>query len=237
MLLAYLDESYSRNHFYIAALVVPEAVALPLATALDDLVTEVANERFPGIGLTPEAELHGYELFHGVADWQPLNRMHRARVGIYADACSIIASHEVDIALRGMRTDMQRARYADQDDPHGVVLTFVLENVQEIAERDEALALVVADEVPGQSGHRSRLRWYQQRGTWGYRARPIDRIVDTIHFAPSTESRLIQAADLLAFIHHRREAVTSSDPRSAQAVEAIWQSLRPRFHSLRTWHP
>jgi hypothetical protein len=61
-------------------------------------------------------------------------------------------------------------------------------------------ALVIADEVDGQAKHRADLSSYRDVGTTGYRHRKLTRIVDTLHFAPSRASRLVQAADVITIL-------------------------------------
>ena len=60
--------------------------------------------------------------------------------------------------------------------------------------------LVIADEVDGQARHHADLSSYREVGTTGYRHRKLTRIVDTLHFAPSHASRLVQAADVITFL-------------------------------------
>jgi hypothetical protein len=64
--MVYVDESYCRACYYVAALLVPETERRSLSTALDDVVGR-ATRSFPGLEST--AELHGYDMFHGVRDW------------------------------------------------------------------------------------------------------------------------------------------------------------------------
>src|SRR5690606_527155 len=98
-------------------------------------------------------------------------------------------------------------------------------------------ALVIADEVDGQAGHRADLSSYREVGTTGDRHRKLTRIVDTLHFAPSHASRLVQAADMIAFLArrvgtHRELAARSREPRVA-----MWKRLGPRVHHDRCWFP
>lgn len=56
VLLAYLDESYTRDRYYIAALVVPDDQANSLTRALDNVVEKAM---FDYGNLPHSAELHG----------------------------------------------------------------------------------------------------------------------------------------------------------------------------------
>ena len=83
MLLAYVDESYLGDYYWIAAVVCPEEEARPLTGALDAAVSSVA---LSNTGIGGGAELHGHALFHGKDDWAALKAMPRARIGVYAAA-------------------------------------------------------------------------------------------------------------------------------------------------------
>ena len=91
-------------------------------------------------------------------------------------------------------------RYFYPDHPHSVVLSHLLERIDELAASEDELALIIADEVD-QADPTSKSWMFQRYSTTGYRARQLTRIIDTLHFAPSTSSRLAQAADLVAFMH------------------------------------
>ncbi|MGH3907365.1 MAG: DUF3800 domain-containing protein, partial [Pseudonocardiaceae bacterium] len=98
-------------------------------------------------------------------------------------------------------------------------------------------ALVIADEVDGHARHRADLSSYREVGTTGYRHRKLTRIVDTLHFAPSHASRLVQAADVIAFLYRRVFTHQETDQRSRRAKIAMWNRVRPRVHHELCWFP
>lgn len=234
MLLAYVDESYDAGHYWIAAVVCPEAVVVPLTEALDAVVAK-ASRSYTGIGLN--AELHGHALFHGKEDWVPVATMPRVRIGVYNEAFEVIGAHDVRIIIRGVDIARLKARYVYPDHPHSVVLAHLLERVDEHAERQNELVIVIADEVDDAAEHRRNLWFFQRYATSGYRARQLTRIVDTIHFAPSKSSRLLQAADLVAYLHFRRRSGVETDARAVRANDALWDRISQRIGHLNCWTP
>lgn len=234
MLLCYVDESFTRDHYYIAALLCPESQALSLEAALDGVVDRAAAA-FPGVSRA--AELHGYDIFQGKRDWLVLEKMPRARIGVYDQALRAIAAHQVKVVVEGIHpTSMLRMR-----DPHSVLMGWVLERIDEYACTVGELAMVIADE-PGQrdqqSEYRADLGYYRTTGTGGWRSRKITRVVDTLHFAPSQASRLVQASDLIAFLFHRRATKASADPRAVRANERLWAHLTEAVvHNIHVWQP
>jgi hypothetical protein len=61
VLLTYLDESYTKTWYLIAALLVPDAQARSLTAALDKVVEDAAWD-YP---VSTEAELHAHDIFVG----------------------------------------------------------------------------------------------------------------------------------------------------------------------------
>jgi hypothetical protein len=233
VLLSYLDESATKDRFYIAAVCVPESQLVPLTKALDDVVAKAAKS----FGIDEATELHGHEIVNGKGPWKPFAQEHRIRIGVYDDAMAAIGSHDVHIILRGLDIARQRERYARVDPPHSVVLPHTLERIDELAAARDDYALVIADEAEGQNDHRRDLWIFQRQATWGYRSRQLARIVDTMHFVPSHHSRLVQAADLVAFLYRRRQTHTERDARSERANAALWARVQPRVWHAGIWLP
>ena len=79
---------------------------------------------------------------------------------------------------------------------------------------------------------------FQDVGTWGYRHRRIQRVVDTLHFAPSSESRLLQAVDLIAFLYHRIATTKSgTDMRQVRANRTLWARIDQKVWHRYLWRP
>ncbi|MEV4212535.1 DUF3800 domain-containing protein [Micromonospora sp. NPDC049662] len=231
VLLAYVDESFTDSWYWIGALVVPERVAIPLTTALDSVMADAAKVH----GVPVDAELHGYDMFHGRRAWQAVPP--RVRIAIYNAALKAIGAHDVTIILRGVDRHGLRQRYPHPKAPHEVVLSHLLERVDAYAAKEEQLALVIADEVDNPARHRADLTRYRVDGTGGYRSRQINRIVDTLHFAASHSSRLVQAVDLITFLHRRMATVAEADQRATAASARMWSWVEPLVYHARCWYP
>lgn len=232
VLLTYLDESYSKDSYYIAGLAVHHEAVRSLENALTEVVARATRELSVG---HLRAELHGHPLFHGEGDWERAKP--RQRIAVYNWAFDAIAQHDVKIFLRGVDSKRLRERYAHPEDPHDVCLRHLLERVNNYANGSDQAALVIADELHEHDRRRTDLRNFKDYGTPGYLSSKLPRIVDTIHFAPSHHSRLIQAADLVAFLHHRLQTHPEKDPRAARANKTLWSRIRSRIHHEWTWRP
>lgn len=234
VLLAYLDESFTKTRYYMAALIVDGDQAGALSDALDDVIWKAITDHS---NLHPRAELHGHDIFAGKKDWARLAPKIRARIGVYDDALQAIAQHAAAVIFRGVDVERLNRRYSNPDHPHSIVLTHLIERIDEFAEERAEHALMIADEVSNQADHRRSLYSYQKGATWGWRSRQITRVIDTLHFAPSSSSRLVQAADLLAFLYRRTETHVETDQRAAQANAVLFGRVEPLIYHRGTWLP
>ena len=231
MLLAYIDESYSSDWYFLAAMLCDGPAAIALTAALDAVIDKAVDQH----NLDEGIELHGYELFQGHECWKGIPP--RVRIGVYNDAFQAIGDYATGIILRGVDTNGMRQRYSNPMSPHSVVLQHVLEQIDIYATTQGEYALVIADEVDEQARHRADLSSYQRARTPGYRSRRLTRIVDTLHFAPSHASRLVQAADMIAFLHRRILTHVESDKRAERANLNLWQRLSAKVIHRHCWRP
>lgn len=105
------------------------------------------------------------------------------------------------------------------------------------AGRTDQVAMIIADELHEHDRRRRDLQDYKSYGTPGCLSSKLPRIVDSIHFAPSHHSRLIQAGDLVAFLHHRRRVHTETDARAVAANVSLWARLQPKIEHEHMWQP
>ncbi|WP_369024053.1 DUF3800 domain-containing protein [Nocardia cyriacigeorgica] len=234
MLLAYLDESYDKGEYWISAVICPSTAVLGLAADLDRVVAKAAQ----AWGVDARAELHGNDLVQGKGDWSGMARQVRARIGIYHDAFGAIAATPgLKLILRGVDRKRLEARYVSPYHPHRVVLEHILQRLNDYAATQQQPVLVIADEVGDHDSHRKSLWEYQHVGTGGYWGTKLTNVADTIHFAPSCDSRLVQAADLVSYLHFRMRRTPITDERAKKANELLWSTVEPRVHSKHIWCP
>ncbi|MCK0116283.1 DUF3800 domain-containing protein [Isoptericola sp. S6320L] len=215
----------------MGALLVDTDAACSIEKGLDELVTTDASQS----GLASEAELHGYELFHGKGDWAKLAM--RQQINVYDRALRIIGGSGAKILFRGMDVKAQIARYVDPFPPHDITLGHLLESINEACRADNEYAVVVADEVHAQDRHRTNFRDYRRTGTPGYQSSTLPNVIDTIHFGPSAHSRLLQAIDLATFVYRRRCTVRETNPKARVALDRMWGHIEPAVRVQWVWRP
>lgn len=220
-LLYYVDASHDEQHFLYMGLLVDGTDARAISDSLDQLVREVSWD----LGCPHTAELHAHPMAHQKGEWA-----HASLEGI-ADLwrrCFELLDERVEIIGRG--TVM--ASFAKRYDGRPEVLEFknLLERVNERLCARSEMGFVVADE---DNQHRELIQHdvhhYRHHSTAGYRGQKFTQFVDTAHFVDSRLSRLIQLADLVAYMRRRRISV----PREEDSRrEALMRELDARIEAV-----
>lgn len=237
MLLCYVDESFKKNFFGFAAVIAEPQVVKDLAASLDQIVQQASAS----YGIPWNSEIHGYPMFHGKDDWRAVGV--RARVGIFKAVINEIVTSDVTILMRSIDGDrlahrQSRENYPVNFPPDQVCFQHIMQRLNALAAKRKDLALIIADEMSNSDRHRERFATYQTRGTPGaYMRTELRQLIDTIHFAPSHRSRLLQAADILSFTFHRHTTVVESDKRSQAAMDEIWSAIEGsgKLHDVGSW--
>lgn len=234
MLLAYLDESYDKVEYWLTALLVPADSALQLQQDLEGIVYDAYMSSYC---VARTAELHGYELVHGEGDWAPMSDKIRARIGIYRKVYEAIAACEgIEIVFRGINIPRLKLRYRDNAwHPHRVAIDFMAQSLNSMARGRQTHFLAIADEIDQSDTLRANYWRFQQFGTLSSWTGTIDRSLDALHFAPSKHSRLLQAADLVSYMHFRRRRSGITDPRALKANKEIWDIIDRQVKVLTIW--
>ncbi len=228
----YMDESFDTNEFWVTGLIVPESEAIALEAALDQVVLNAAH----AYGVAPEAELHGNDLMHGKRDWDPLNGKFRARFGVFLDCLSIIAkTRGIRAYSYGLDIPAQKRRYSNPIPPRQVLIGHVAQRCHSRLSPGEVLTLIV-DDNPAQADIRAHVRTLKHRTTMSrVNSKPLANILDTVYFARSCDSRLLQAADLVSYAHFRAR-VTPQASRSYAAGQQAWNIVEPMCTPV-FWRP
>lgn len=219
MLISYVDESNHGDYFSFGALVAEPDVVKSLTAALNKVI-EDASWRYD---IGRDTELHGYELFQGTDGWKGVGA--RGRVRVYRAALEQIVAHNVSLIFRWCERDrlvahQARKAYPDPWSPEQTVFQFLLQRVDSLAKKDGHLAMIIADMRDDRESHRQLFATYQRSGTPGdYMSTKLPSILDTVHFVPSHHSRMIQAADLVTYIHRRYMTIRETDPRGQKVMD------------------
>lgn len=196
MLLAYIDESSNGLEYYVTTLLIRDTDLLSLGSSINALRKDISQE----YQLNENIEFHGYDILNGVNEWRSLKQNYEAQIDIYNRVMKCILEHEVRFYVKGIEIASFSKKYGlDQTIMHNAALIWNLEKIQTKAKQSDDVVLAIADEVgQASSFYRANLRFHQEFVTFGWDPVVLDRIADTIHFAPSRESSFIQAVDIVA---------------------------------------
>ena len=233
MLYAFIDESYTADRYYVAAIVVREQNLARTRNALRDARIYAA-----GFGVTTEdIEYHAHSIMTGCDGWEPIKGQTRSSIAIYKDVLRRMGSLPVKLIIRGVDIPRLNARYRYPQAPHEVTLRHLLEQIDKFAEEVGDVVTVIADEVQGQAQHVARAMNYQEDGTGGYQPRHLRQIQMPIVFGASHESPGVQLADLAAYLYRRLDAHKETHTRTAIQVQEMWASLAGIRHHVWRWDP
>ncbi len=231
MLLGYIDESYDNQECWLTAVLVSDADHAAASGQLRR-VRDTAVERH---GLSPNVELRGYDVFHGENAWAPLKPVPRQRISVYESVLRTIADNGGRIIHSGAvraHTEKRWPEHHPTEHAHRVAFFGLMTEVAALCTAENDRALLIADEVSVQSkvALRNDVRWLQDRERRDLDAR---RIIDTVHFIGSHESILIQAADMVGFIHRRARMKNSE--RAEKVNRRLSRVVDPLVIARRAW--
>jgi hypothetical protein len=235
VLIAYVDESYDRDFYYIGAAIATIEQWEDFGRRLQVIRDRTAAEH----GTPDSIEFHAHELMGGSSAWKQFRGRHREAAGIYVAALRAAREAGVRYIFRGVDVSRLNARYSYPRPPHAVVLGHLLERIDEYTARSGQAeqTIVVADEIGTQDDHQRAFAGYQAYGTDGYRSSKLEHISAPINFASSAGSDGLQAVDLAVYVHYRRERVQSTHPAAKRTLERQWKEIGPAVEHSWEWWP
>lgn len=236
MLIAHLDESYTRDFYFIGA-AIADVAAWEQVEASYDAIRKATQKHHD---IPAAAEFHGHEIMGGGGGWSALRGKHREAAGIYSAVLKASRDAGVRYIFRGVDVARLNARYAYPDPPHTVVLGHLLERINDYARLNSfgTQVIVIADEIATQDDHQEQFRAYQQLGTGGYRSSRLGHISAPINFAKSHLTQGLQAVDMATYIHRRAATPGQQQHPKAQAVtNRLTRLVYPSTTHQHIWYP
>jgi hypothetical protein len=235
---AKLDHAPEPIH-WLVALAVPEQHVRPL----DEAIASIATGYFGNAAGADDFEFKGAELFAGKGLASSLAPARR--VALYGELLRTIGAHGAGIFVRGIDKPQHRVRALQNgvvpEHPYIRAFQYLVESMDVWLEQRGAaeVGLIIADqqqEVDRRLVHKFS-QWSTAGTDRGWRKRRIVRLVHTIHYVRSTDSRLIQLADCAAFIRNRCEKIRNAPGKASdEAVLELWRTCcLPHVVEDRIW--
>lgn len=231
---AFLDESYGKNDYYIAAIVLEDQQYNILMRNLESIIAH-AHKKF-NIPIT--TELHAHRMMHGLAPWECFRGQVHEAVALYRAAARAIRQCGAYLLVEGLDVVRLKRRYKYPDPPYEITLRHLLERIDNLTyQLGKESCNITADLIDRHRDFQEAIEGYTRAGTPGYRSSRLERISQPIAWNDSQDNRGIQAADLLAYIYRRvKEPQPGHSPRAARAASTILRDFGPLYHE-RKWIP
>ncbi|MEM9248367.1 MAG: DUF3800 domain-containing protein [Pseudomonadota bacterium] len=230
MILFYYDEvKYNppdQKSFYLGGV----GLRFGDAPRIEGMVNQVANGFFGHSRLERHSEFHGKEISAGKGAFKGVEP--EKRLEVYQKLLRIIA----DDAVIRFYVEILPENLVTPQPEDEVAFMFLVEKINDFLTRHDAVGMIFGDyDEPSIGSSVVSLSQYREGGTKWARAKGIDRLIDTVHFAKSHHSRLIQLADVYL---HAKQYHQSSDYSSywrQQFNVAIRDSGILAVSFLRVW--
>ena len=195
MHLLYYDEVKhdppNQPSYWLGGIAVPHE----LVPEIEDAINDVAEKAFGSRLLSKESELHGIELCRGKGNFK--GRDFDERMDLLDELLAIAARE--DICRISVRINPANITHAS-DSPAEIAFMFFIECAESLFAEKNTLGMLFGDyDEPIIGTSVATLSQFRRGGTRWARAKDINHIIDTVHFAKSHHSRMIQLADIFLY--------------------------------------
>ncbi|HKL54889.1 MAG TPA: DUF3800 domain-containing protein [Roseovarius sp.] len=202
------------------------AIHVDDVSSIEAELNELATRAFGNSILNVDTEFHAKDIFHGKRNFKgvPFDE----RIDILCQLIKITTKASVQSIYS--RVEIERVRFITSP-AEGEELTFMyfVEKVDEFLRRQNTFGMLIGDyDEPNIGPSVANLSKFRSDGTKFYYGREISKLVDTVHFAKSHHSRLIQLADIDLYCRQFIRQPNHSNSRKALA-EVIIQHSSGRF--------
>ena len=233
-LVAFVDESYRDDHYYVGAVVCASGNLIDLSQRLSAIRHECARK----YGVDPQAtEFHAHDLMQGRNDWDALRGRTGEAVWVYRQVVRAIVDTNSRILIEGIDVRRLHARYAYPDPPHEVALRHLLERIDERCADAGRTVHVECDIIDKQNELTRVFQRFASTGTPGYRSSRLPRIHQPLSFVDSRTSDGVQAADMAIYLYRRAKEEHAGNVRAAKATARLMTAMQPAITHERKWCP
>ena len=207
MLLVYYDEvKYEKG-------VQPAHWFGGVALHIDDIgsieaeINRLSKDVFGSSVLSTETEFHAKDIFHGKKNFKGIS--FEERLEILEELVKITAYETVHGIFS--RVEIEKVKFISTPaEGEDLAFMYFIEKADELLKKNKCYGMLIGDyDEPNIGPSVANLSKYRTDGTKFSFGRAIHNLVDTVHFAKSHHSRLIQLADVdlycRQFMHHENK--------------------------------
>ena len=231
MYVTYFDEvkpnpTHGQNYYLIGGL----SVNMERIRSIEQNVTKLSLDIFGSAELSPTTEFHASAIYFGKGPFKGMPI--KTRLKILDDLTTIISESD-DIRRIYVAIDTPKIFLKLRDVPN-IAFAFFCEKLENLLRSEMTSSLLIGDLDKEQmkSMIRNFLQYREMTTPWAYGTK-IERIVDTVHFAQSHHSRMIQLADVYLFGVSHEYGTRSGF--MAETFEKIWADKKIWHNRSRVW--
>lgn len=174
-------------------------------------VTSLVSPLFGSKVMSKETEIHGIELCRGKGNFKGFE--FELRLEILQTLLAIIAREDV-FRVRIEIRPQNMIYNADNHDETGFM--YLIEQADSLFKSKETLGMIFGDyDEPAIGKSVASLSQFRSGGTYWRGGKEISSIIDTVHFARSHHSRMIQLADVFLYCYQFHYQSNASNWRKA----------------------
>lgn len=237
MILLYYDEvKYhppQQESFWLGGIAAPSAIIAEIEAQVND----VSKEAFGSSLLSKDTEFHGVEICRGKGLFKGVDEV--IRLSLLSKLLNIIARDDI---FR-IHIEIRPKNIAYSVKPHEqIAFMYLVEQFNSLLVEHESIGMMFGDyDEPVIGKSVASLSQFRMGGTMWSRATEIDHIIDTVHFAKSHHSRMIQLADIflycLQFFYGNNRAPWRKRIRDVIHTSGMYNCAKARTWPLeRVWY-
>jgi Protein of unknown function (DUF3800) len=181
----------NQQSYWLGGICVPHEIV----PEIEEQINQIADEAFGSRVLARETEFHGIEICRGKGNFK--GRDFDERLSYLRKLLAIIARDDI-LRLR-VTINPENITHAN-DSPADIAFMFFVESADQLFQEISTLGMLFGDyDEPAIGSSVASLSSFRKGGTRWAHAKEIKNIIDTVHFAKSHHSRLIQLADIFLY--------------------------------------
>jgi hypothetical protein len=216
----------NQTSFWLGG-VCAEHTAIP---AIENELNQISADVFGSPLLEKETEFHGIEVCRAKGNFKGRDFDERLEI---LRRLLVVAARD-DVCRIRIKINPKYITHSP-DSPDEIAFMYFIEQAESLLAEKDSLGMVFGDyDEPVIGKSVASLSQFRRGGTRWARAKGIERIIDTVHFAKSHHSRMIQLADVFLYCTQFHDQINTSPWRKA-FEKVIAASGVLNCHKSRTW--
>lgn len=238
MHIAFIDESFTDNHYFMGAFIIAIPDLIKLENQISQLKLQIAVEF--DFEIEEDFEIHGSDLYTNSKLWRKLQLNQPYRNWMIKKFMEIAISSGGKFIFQGVERTNLINRYTFPENPQTLIFKFLVERIQEGLNSIDSHCVLICDTRNSGSEHAQMRKDFHDLKNFGSKGnfpKSIDRIADTLHFVSSKDSVGIQISDLATYLHRRRFAVPARNQIEKEFMDDIWKIYGSHILRQHIWSP